>query len=126
MQGNRGSETRPETALRSALFRLGLRFRKHYRPASEARCRVDVAFPKARVAVFMDGCFWHGCPDHGNTPATNQHYWSAKLARNRERDRTNDAALAAAGWTVVRVWEHEDPHLAAERIRRIVLSEAPA
>jgi len=71
MQGNRGSDTRPETALRSALFRLGLRFRKHYRPASEARSRVDVAFPKARVAVFVDGCFWHGCAEHGTTQPRN-------------------------------------------------------
>ena len=119
MQGNRGLDTRPETALRSSLFRLGLRFRKHYRPTN-ARCRVDVAFPTARVAVFVDGCFWHGCPEHGNSPATNQRYWTAKLARNRERDRSNDEALSAAGWTVVRVWEHEDPNVAAERIQQIV------
>jgi DNA mismatch endonuclease (patch repair protein) len=72
------------------------------------------------VAVFLDGCFWHCCPEHGNRPATNTHYWHAKLARNVARDRRNDEALAEAGWTVMRIWEHELPAEAAARIEGVV------
>jgi DNA mismatch endonuclease (patch repair protein) len=79
-----------------------------------------MAFTRARVAVFVDGCFWHRCPDHGTSPATNSSYWQAKLDRNVARDRANDAALVAAGWRVVRVWEHEPPEGAAERIVAVV------
>jgi DNA mismatch endonuclease (patch repair protein) len=116
MQGNRSSDTGPELAVRSALHRRGLRFRKNTRPIASIGCRADVVFSRARVAVFVDGCFWHGCPDHGFTPTTNTAYWAAKLERTVMRDRRNDAALAAAGWTVVRVWEHE---LAADAVARI-------
>jgi DNA mismatch endonuclease (patch repair protein) len=73
-------------------------------------------FPKQRVAVFVDGCFWHRCPDHGTSPQANSTYWRVKLDRNVARDQRNDAALAAAGWLVVRVWEHDDPQVAADRI----------
>lgn len=107
--------------MRSALFRSGLRFRKAYRPLTGVLTKVDVVFPRERVAVFLDGCFWHGCPLHGIVPSTHEGYWSSKIRRNQERDRRIDAALMAAGWTVVRVWEHEDPNEAAVRIASLVL-----
>jgi DNA mismatch endonuclease (patch repair protein) len=120
MQGNRGSDTGPEVALRSELHRRGLRFRKHARAVPGLRCRGDVVFPAARVVVFVDGCFWHRCPDHRTDPRTNSAYWQAKLERNVARDRRNDAALAAAGWHVIRVWEHEPPAAAASLVEMAV------
>lgn len=109
MKGNRKRDTKPEVALRASLHRAGLRFRKDYpiRPDQGPLIRADVAFPRRRVAVFVDGCFWHGCPVHGTTPRSNTGYWRPKLARNVERDRQSDARLRDAGWTVVRVWEHD-------------------
>lgn len=107
MKANRRSDTKPELALRSALHAMGYRYRKDYRLDLPARrVRPDIAFTARKVAVFVDGCFWHACPDHGSSPKNNEWYWSPKLARNVERDRAADAALAAAGWTVVRLWEH--------------------
>ncbi len=120
MQGNRGSDTRPEVRLRSELHRRGLRFFKNRAPVPGVRCRADVVFPGPRVLVMVDGCFWHRCPEHGVQPSTNESYWRAKLDRNVERDRENEAAFEAAGWLVVRVWEHESPVIAAERIVRLV------
>ncbi len=87
---------------------------------SDVRARPDIAFPGARVAVFLDGCFWHRCPEHGSAPKANEQYWTPKLARNVERDRRIDGALSAAGWTVVRVWEHELPEEAVVRVLRVV------
>jgi len=108
MRANRRTDTKPELALRRELHRQGLRYRKDYRLDLEgARVRPDIAFTARRVAVFVDGCFWHVCPEHGTKPANNTWYWGPKLARNVERDRAADAALVAAGWRVVRVWEHE-------------------
>lgn len=118
MKGNRKRDTRPELALRSELHRRGLRYRVDQKPLKALRCKADIVFRRQKVAVFMDGCFWHGCPAHGTSPKTNASYWSAKLARNMERDRFNNAALSEAGWAVVRVWEHETPADAAERIAR--------
>jgi DNA mismatch endonuclease, patch repair protein len=106
MLGNR-SESSTERALRSALHARGLRFRKDYPAVPGLRCRVDVAFPRQRLAVFVDGCFWHRCPVHGSSPKANGAWWQAKLDGNVARDRRNDAALAESGWTVVRVWAHE-------------------
>jgi DNA mismatch endonuclease (patch repair protein) len=120
MQGNRKRDTRPELALRSELHRRGLRYRIDAKPVGSLRCRADIVFRRQRVAVFVDGCFWHGCPEHGTRPRTNASYWSAKIARNVERDRLNDAELSGAGWTVVRVWEHELPSDAANRIARLL------
>jgi DNA mismatch endonuclease (patch repair protein) len=122
MKGNRRVDTRPELALRSALHRRGLRFRKDValRPAQRLR-RVDIVFPSVRLAVFVDGCFWHGCREHGNQPAVNTGYWSAKLMRNADRDAIVNAELEEAGWVVVRVWEHEDAGEAARRIERLYL-----
>lgn len=89
------------------------------------RCRADIVFPRAKVAIFCDGCFWHLCPDHGRPPKTNESYWQAKLGRNVQRDRENDAALAAAGWLVIRVWEHESPNAAAARVAAAVKARQP-
>jgi DNA mismatch endonuclease (patch repair protein) len=116
MAANRSSDTGPERALRSALHARGLRFFKNRRPDPSVRCRADIVFPSVQLAVFVDGCFWHRCPIHGVSPSMNPAYWQAKLDRNVERDRRNDAALQAAGWTVVRIWEHEDPEQAASDI----------
>ena len=109
MRANRRTDTKPELALRRALHGRGYRYRKDYRLDLDggARVRPDIAFTARRVAVFVDGCFWHRCPEHGSKPAVNVGYWDPKLRRNVERDRAADTALAAAGWAVVRVWEHE-------------------
>ena len=107
MRGNRRADTKPELALRAALFAMGYRYRKDLRLDLPARrVRPDIAFTSRRVAVFVDGCFWHACPEHGSKPKSNEWYWSPKLTRNVERDRAADAALAQAGWTVIRLWEH--------------------
>lgn len=113
-------DTRPETALRRELHGRGLRYRVDFPPLPGLRRRADVVFTRARVAVFVDGCFWHRCPNHGTSPRNNREWWRAKLDRNVERDRDTDAALAAAGWRVVRVWEHEDPSRVANTITLVV------
>src|SRR5215469_12707664 len=109
MKANRRTDTKPELALRRALHGLGYRYRKDLRLdlASGVRVRPDIVFTARRVAVFVDGCFWHCCPEHGSQPAANSWYWEPKLLRNVERDRAADAALDEAGWTVIRLWEHE-------------------
>jgi DNA mismatch endonuclease, patch repair protein len=107
MRGNRRTDTKPELALRTALHAMGYRYRKDFRlDLPLRRVRPDIAFTRRKVAVFIDGCFWHACPDHGGKPKNNEWYWSPKLARNVERDRAADEALERAGWTVVRLWEH--------------------
>jgi DNA mismatch endonuclease (patch repair protein) len=124
MQANRRADTKPETRLRSALHRRGLRFRKDLlvRLEGGVRVRPDVVFTARKVAVFVDGCFWHVCPDHGRYPATNDWYWSPKLRRNMERDRIVNAALRDANWRVIRIWEHEDLECAVSAIERVVRS----
>ena len=121
MQHQRMRDTAPELALRRALHALGLRYRVDRAPLAGLRRRADVVFGPARVAVFVDGCFWHSCPEHGNAPRTNAAWWGEKLARNQARDRDTDERLAAAGWLPVRVWEHEDPQVAARHVRDLVL-----
>jgi DNA mismatch endonuclease (patch repair protein) len=117
MQANRRRDTRPELALRSALHRAGFRYRCDFRiDLLGGRVRPDIVFTRKRVAVFVDGCFWHCCPEHGSKPSVNQSYWSPKLARNVERDARNTAWLTEAGWTVVRIWEHEDIASAIEQV----------
>jgi DNA mismatch endonuclease (patch repair protein) len=116
MRSNRSRDTGPELALRSAVHRLGLRYRVNARPLPGVRRTADLVFGRARVAVFLDGCFWHGCPEHHTVAATNAEFWADKVATNRRRDRDTDRRLADAGWVVVRVWEHEDPHESAERV----------
>src|SRR6201996_5561228 len=107
MKANRRTDTKPELALRSALHALGYRYRKDLRLDLPARrVRPDIAFTGRKVAVFIDGCFWHACPEHGSKPKNNEGYWSPKLARNVERDRAADEGLAQAGRPGVRLWEH--------------------
>lgn len=120
MQGNKSRDTKPELRLRGLLHAAGLRYRVAYKPLEGYRHTADVAFTRARVAVFVDGCFWHGCPEHYRPPRSNSEYWSPKIERNRARDVKVDALLAAAGWTVVRAWEHEDPAEVAERVEAAV------
>ena len=116
MRGNRARDTSPELGLRRELHRRGLRYRVHARPLTSAPVRADIVFARARLAVFVDGCFWHRCPDHGTSPRVNSAYWRAKLDRNVERDRESDRLLAEAGWTALRVWEHEQVEEAADRV----------
>ena len=108
MKANRRTDTKPELALRHALHRLGYRYRKDYRLDLDSgrRVRPDIVFTARKLAVFVDGCFWHACPEHGSKPKVNEWYWNPKLVRNVERDRINDASLKLAGWTVIRLWEH--------------------
>jgi len=121
MEANRRTDTTPERLLRSALHARGLRYRKDRRiDAAGRRVRPDLVFGPAHVAVFVDGCFWHRCSVHATHPVANKEYWQAKFERTVERDRIDDAALEVAGWTVVRVWEHEDPADAACRVETAV------
>jgi DNA mismatch endonuclease, patch repair protein len=114
MRANRRRDTGPEMALRTLLHRSGLRYRVDYRVGTgRSAPRPDIAFTRARVAVFVDGCFWHSCPKHATMPKANRDFWESKLERNVERDRENDAALEAMGWTVIRIWEHESAETAA-------------
>jgi DNA mismatch endonuclease (patch repair protein) len=122
MRANRRKDTGPELALRSALHRRGLRYRVDHpiRVTSGRPLRPDVVFTRARVAVYLHGCYWHGCPVHGTTPATRREYWTAKIADNKARDARHARLLEEAGWTVVQVWEHEDPKVAASTIARVI------
>lgn len=120
MSRQRRRDTQPELALRSLLHAAGHRFRVAYPVPGLRRCSIDVAFPRRKLAVFVDGCFWHGCGEHGTHPKTNADRWAAKLESNRQRDRRVDQHLRDQGWTVVRVWEHEDPHAAADRVRGLL------
>lgn len=121
-KANRRRDTRAELLIRSAVHRRGLRFRKDHliRCTNGVKVRPDIVFTRQRVAVFIDGCFWHGCPDHGSTPARNPAYWVPKLEANSARDRRVDEALVLDDWHVERIWEHEAPEVAAERVASIV------
>jgi DNA mismatch endonuclease, patch repair protein len=116
-KANRRTGTKPEVRLRSRLHRHGLRFRKdRVVRLGDVRVRPDIVFSRWRVAVFVDGCFWHGCPEHQHVPRRNRDYWVPKLEANVDRDRRVDGALTQGGWEVVRIWEHEDVEVAAERV----------
>ena len=106
MQANRGRDTGPELALRRAIHARGLRYFVNRRPEKTIRRTADIVFPRARVAVFVDGCFWHGCPEHHTVARANAQFWADKVAKNRARDAETDELLVARGWTVLRVWEH--------------------
>ncbi|WSS10347.1 very short patch repair endonuclease [Microbispora sp. NBC_01189] len=116
MRSNKGRDTKPELALRRAVHALGLRYRVAIRPVKSVRRTADIVFTKAKVAVFLDGCFWHGCPLHHTVAVTNAGFWAQKVRRTRERDAETDQLLKEAGWRVLRVWEHEDPADAAKRV----------
>jgi DNA mismatch endonuclease (patch repair protein) len=113
-------DTRPELEIRRELHARGLRYRVDVSPVPSLRGRTDILFRQARVAVYVDGCFWHSCPDHGVLPKGNRDWWREKLAATVRRDRAVDSTLAELGWRVVRVWEHEDPAAAAVRIEAAV------
>jgi DNA mismatch endonuclease, patch repair protein len=124
MQVQRTRDTHPEVAVRRILHAAGLRYRVDFPPIPGLRRRADIVFTRARVAVYVDGCFWHGCPDHGNQPSANSDYWLPKIAGNRGRDEDTDRRLAGAGWFVVRAWEHENPDSVAARVASAVLNAA--
>ena len=120
MVSNRSRDTRPEVEVRAAVHRRGLRYRVATRPLPELRRTADLVFRPAKVAVFIDGCFWHGCPEHYADPKTNTDYWSEKIARNMRRDLDTNRRLRAAGWVVLRYWEHEPVDEIATRIINVV------
>lgn len=120
MQETRRENTGPEVSLRRLLHRSGLRYRVHRSPVAGCRAKADVVFPAVAVSVFVDGCFWHGCSKHGTWPKNNADWWRTKILANRQRDRRTDRMLRSAGWTVIRVWEHERPELATRRIMAVV------
>jgi DNA mismatch endonuclease (patch repair protein) len=124
MVATSGGESAVERELRRRLFARGMRFRKHVRVLPDSRCRPDIVFTRARVAIFVDGCFWHRCPDHSTEPRLNGAWWKAKLDANVARDRTYDAALQETGWTVIRFWEHEDVGSMADAVERAVRAAA--
>ena len=118
MKNQSRRDTAAEMKLRKVLFGRGLRYRVDF--GVVGRRRVDIAFTGRKIAVFVDGCFWHRCPQHGTVPKANRDWWLAKLEANERRDRASDLQLAALGWTVIRVWEHEDVGEAADRIEAVV------
>lgn len=120
MQAQQSRDTVPELALRQAVHALSLRYRVDRAPIKGLRRRADLVFGQVKLAVYVDGCFWHVCPDHGNWPRVHEAWWRAKLERNKAGDRSTDERLREAGWTVLRVWEHEDPVVAAQRVRAMV------
>lgn len=121
MSGQRQRDTTPELALRKALYGAGLRYRIHRAPINGLRRSADLVFAATRVAVFVDGCFWHGCPVHGRRRhETNAWYWPEKINRNQRRDQDTNERFTAAGWLAIRVWEHEDTAVAAERVRAAI------
>ncbi|MER7516215.1 very short patch repair endonuclease [Streptomyces sp. NPDC126499] len=124
MQRTPRRDTRPELALRRAVHARGLRYRVSIRPLPSLRRTADLVFTRAKVAVFLDGCFWHGCPQHYYASGTNSDYWTLKINKNRERDADTDRRLIEAGWVVVRVWGHEDPLSAADRVVESVAQRA--
>lgn len=107
MLGNVGRDTRPELAVRRILHARGLRYRVDHRPTYTINSRADIVFTKIRLAVYIDGCFWHGCPEHYRPAKRNGAFWAAKFDENRRRDERTSAGLRACGWTVLRFWEHE-------------------
>ncbi len=124
MSRQRTRDTEPEVLLRRELHRRGLRYRVDAPLPGMPRRRADLLFTRVKVAVFVDGCFWHGCPEHKTAPLKNGAWWAAKLARNVERDIETGRHLSSLGWRVLRVWEHQDMEHAATDIERVVRSEA--
>lgn len=122
MRANRPKDTGPERVVRSLLHRSGLRYRVHFtaRVDSGRPISIDIAFPAISLAVFIDGCFWHGCREHRTVPVSNASYWGPKLARNVERDVETTARLETAGWRVRRYWEHDDPTSVADGVSALV------
>lgn len=124
MQANKSRDTGPEVALRKELFRRGLRYRVSLAPIDGVRRTIDIAFPGAKVAVMVDGCFWHGCPEHHRPPKAHGEYWEAKVQRNMARDQATTQMLQDAGWRVIRLWEHEPTREMADTVQRAVQATA--
>lgn len=122
MQSNKGRDTNPELAVRRLLHAKGLRYRVNVRPIPSLRRTADVVFTRQRIAVFIDGCFWHGCPEHYQVPKSNRAYWSPKIEQNHTRDVETNTLLKGEGWTVMRFWEHEGTELVAIAIEATVRS----
>lgn len=120
MQATRQRDTPGEVQLRRLLHRQGYRYRIDHPPISGIKSRADLVFHKARVAVFVDGCFWHGCPKHGTWPKTNASWWKAKIRSNINRDLRTNRSLTRAGWRVIRIWAHEQPSNAARRVADVI------
>jgi DNA mismatch endonuclease (patch repair protein) len=126
MQGNKSRDTKPEIAVRSAVHALGMRYRVSTRPLPDLRRTADLVFRRARVAVFVDGCFWHGCPKHHAPPKTNAGYWAMKIQGNKSRDEDTTARLREEGWTVLRFWSHDEALSVATQIAKIVATNVCA
>ena len=124
MQANRSRDTSIELAVRRIAHARGMRYRVNMRPERDIRRTADMVFSGPRVAVFIDGCFWHGCEAHYTRPTSNAAYWSQKVERNRQRDLETNMLLSQHGWTILRFWEHEDPVAVADAIEAIVRDSA--
>lgn len=122
MKSQKRRDTGVELAIRRRLHAIGYRYRVDHRLEPSLRVRGDLVFTRRKVVVFVDGCFWHGCPEHSTEPKTNADWWREKLAANRARDERNTSALEALGWTVVRIWEHVPVGEAVDRVRAAVSS----
>ncbi len=122
MQSVHRTGTKPEKHIREELSRRGLQFNTATRPIAELRLTADLVFLPEKLSVFIGGCFWHGCPNHFRPPLTNSAWWEEKVSETVRRDRRQSVTLNDAGWSVVRVWEHEDPSDAADRIVAAIIS----
>lgn len=120
MRSNKGRDTKPELLVRRIVHAAGYRYRVNARPEKDLRRTADLLFRPVRLAVFIDGCFWHGCPEHYIRPKANDTYWSEKVERNRARDLETTEILTSRDWTVLRFWEHEDPAEVAARVMEAV------
>jgi len=122
MQANRSRDTGPEMAVRHELFRRGMRYRVAYKPLKNSRRTVDIAFPRLKIAVLVDGCFWHGCPEHLRAPSTHTDFWNQKIESTVCRDKETTQMLTEAGWQVMRFWEHENYVDVADRIQQVIVN----
>jgi DNA mismatch endonuclease (patch repair protein) len=120
MQGNRGRDTKPELAVRRLVHARGLRYRVNARVEPDLRRTADLLFARRRIAVFVDGCYWHGCPEHFQPPKSNTEFWTSKIDRNRDRDAQTNDVLRRRGWTVLRFWTHEPATAVADVIETAV------
>ncbi|WP_190080545.1 very short patch repair endonuclease [Streptomyces longisporoflavus] len=125
MSKQRSRDTKPEVTVRRLLHAAGLRYRLQRRVPGMARNTIDIAFPGPQVAVFIDGCFWHGCPEHATFPKSNPAFWREKINKNAMRDTRTTAHLESLGWTVLRFYTHEDPELVADQVAKVIRSAKP-
>ncbi|WP_328683051.1 very short patch repair endonuclease [Streptomyces sp. NBC_00343] len=125
MSRQNSRDTAPEVAVRRLLHAEGLRYRVNVPVPGIPRRTIDIVFPKAKIAIFMDGCFWHGCPEHATQPKSNAEWWRAKLDKNMARDQETTEHLRTTGWTVLRYWEHEVPNAVAKEVKSAVLHHKP-